>query len=46
MDILFWLVVGYLAAVLFPVPWLSRFILDAWSRVLGVYGVVKARYQQ
>ena len=36
MSVLFWVAVGYCLAVLFPVPWLSQLVLDAWKKVLGV----------
>jgi hypothetical protein len=29
------LFIGYAICVLFPLPWLSRFILDLWVRLLG-----------
>ncbi len=29
-----WLAVGYVLAVLFPVPGISRAILDGWTRLL------------
>lgn len=45
MDALFWFIIGYCAAVIFPVPWVSRFVLDMWSRMLGAYETVKARYK-
>lgn len=43
-DILFWGFIGYALAVLFPVPWISRFILDTWTKVLGKWEQVKANY--
>lgn len=37
---------GYCAAVIFPVPWLSRAILDGWAKLLGQIETVKAKYSQ
>lgn len=33
MGIIFWMLVGYCLAVLFPVPWLSQFILNGWKKL-------------
>lgn len=44
MTTLLTLAVGYCAAVIFPVPWLSRAILDGWAKVLGQIENVKAKY--
>lgn len=38
--------IGYVVAVLFPVPWLSRAILDGWAKLLGQLEKVKAKYSQ
>jgi hypothetical protein len=45
MDSLFLIMIGYCLAVIFPVPWLSRAILDAWSRVLKTVVAAKDRYK-
>lgn len=34
MGILFWVIVGYCLAVLFPVPWLSQAILNGWKKLI------------
>lgn len=28
------LFIGYAICVLFPIPWLSRFIIDLWAKLL------------
>lgn len=35
LEFLFAAAVGYVAAVLFPVPKVSRLILDGWAKLLG-----------
>jgi len=30
LDVIFWIVVGYCIAVIFPTPWISRAILNFW----------------
>lgn len=29
------LFIGYAICVVFPLPWLNRFILDAWAKLLS-----------
>ena len=33
-DFIVALAIGYCLAVLFPVPWLSQYILDAWTKLV------------
>lgn len=33
MTALLWFAIGYCAAVIFPVPGLSRLILDGWAKL-------------
>lgn len=36
MTVLFLIALGYCLAILFPVPWLSQFILNGWRKILGL----------
>lgn len=33
---LLYMLVGYVVCVLFPLPWINRFIIDLWAKLLSV----------
>ncbi len=44
MSTLLLFALGYCAAVIFPVPWVSRAILDGWAKLLTKLKEVRAKY--